>query len=143
MGGEVGSGLFDVTKLEVIELETAGGAEVSSNIIDVGENFYLKATFEGSGAIWSNVLLGKYVAQFYAHGMGYNVPNQDLGTTSGDVNALGGPPYTVKSPTKSITDEGLYRCGVTITFQTSTGVPFYGVLGYNEDCVMQVNELEE
>jgi hypothetical protein len=141
MPGEFAGGSFDVTNLTAIEIEELTGAPVVSNIIDAGENFHLQATFTGAGVLWQNLTGCTYVAQFYAKGMGFGVPDYNLGTTNGPVT--GGGTYTVDSPTYNITSEGVYRCGVTVTFRTSTGVPFYGVLGFNEDCVIQVSESEE
>lgn len=141
MPGEFAGGQFDVTKLEAIEIETATGVESPSNIIDYGENFYLQATFEGKGTAWPNLTGGTYVAKFYAEGMGPSVPDQDFGTVKGPMT--GKSKYTVKSPVNNITTEGLYRCGVTVSFRKADGTPFYGVLGYNEDCVIQIGIAEE
>ena len=141
MPGEFAGGSFDVTNLRAIEIEELTGAPVVSNIIDAGENFHLQATFTGAGVLWQNLTGCRYVARFYAEGMGVGVPNHDLGMTTGPVT--GAATYTVNSPNHSIANEGIYRCGVTVTFQQSTGVPFYGVLGFNEDCVIQVSPSEE
>ncbi|MCK4471725.1 MAG: hypothetical protein KAW49_08050 [Anaerolineae bacterium] len=138
---------FDVAKLEAIEIETATGDEIPSNIIDWGENFYLKATFEGKAAEmqWHNMKTGKveYIARFYGEGMGPGVPDKNFGTTKGNLKP-GKDVYAVKSPTTSITGEGIWRCGVTVEFRwPNTGARWYGVLGHNEGCVIQIHISEE
>ncbi len=142
VGGEFAGGTFDVTKLEAIETEKLTNKDVVSNIIDAGEKFRLRATFVGSGVGWPNVVNGcRFVAQFYAHGMGPGLPSLNLGAQTGNMAATG--PTVVDSPMNVIAAEGLYRCGVTVTFQFKSGGPYYGVLGYNEDCVIQVSTHEE
>lgn len=142
MGGEMTpSGTFDVTKLECWEVEAT---DILSNIIDVGEDFYLKAYFEGSGTQWTNMETAEfeYVVRFYAEGMGPGVPDVDLDETTGNL-VDGQTTYEINSPTTHIDDEGIYRCGVTVVFRTKDGVRWPGVLGFNEDCVIQVNPEEE
>jgi hypothetical protein len=142
MGGEFAGGQFDVTKLEAIEIEKVAGVETPSNIIDAGETFYLKATFGGSGPGWANVVGKEYVAKFYAEGMGWGISNQNLGTDTGTVTSA--TQQFAQSPNKVINTDGLYRCGVTVSFRDPvTLVPFYGCLGYNEDCVIQIGGAEE
>jgi hypothetical protein len=144
MGGEMNlTGTFDVTNLECWEVQDPGN-EILSNIIDVGEDFYLKAYFEGSGDLWTNMTNARYeyVVRFYAEGMGFNVPNINLNETTGNL-VPGQLVYEVDSPTDHIDDEGIYRCGVTVTFRTADGADWPGVLGFNEDCVIQVSPMEE
>ena len=146
MGGEMTpSGTFDVTKLECWEGADPATAVLSS-IIDVGEDFFLRAYFEGTGDGWHNMTEGgfHYVCKFYAEGMGFGIPNVDLGQMEGDMDPLDAPDYAIDMPVNHIDTEGIYRCGVTVTFQLPGGVGhWYGVLGYNEDCVIQVNPEEQ
>jgi hypothetical protein len=134
---------FDVTKLEAIEIDEPG-VEFPSNIIDWGEDFYLKATFEGHGPLWDNMTQNgfQYIAQFYAEGMGPGVADQNFGSTQGNL-VPGQPQYQVNSPVANIEAEGVWRCGVMVTFRTADAGRWYGVLGYNEDCVIQMSILEE
>lgn len=136
---------FDVTKLEAIEIEEPGN-EFVSNIIDWGEDFYLKAYFEGASSEteWQNMTDGEfeYTAQFYAKAMSPGIDDLDLGTTQGNLS-LNQYDYVVESPTTNVRDEGIWRCGVTVTFRLPNGRRYHGVLGYNDDCVIQVSISEE
>jgi hypothetical protein len=136
---------FDVYKLEAIEIETATGEKKPSNIIDWGEDFFLKAYFKGSGPDWANLTRNGfgYVVKFYAEGMGPGVADLDLGIVTGNLVA-GQTDYQVDSATTHINAEAIYRCGVMVTFRMPDGVGrWYGVLGHNEDCVIQISALEE
>jgi hypothetical protein len=138
MGGEMTlEGTFDVTRLECWEVEEPGNW-LLSNIIDVGEDFFLRVYFEGSGSTWDNMkaLALDFHVQFYADGMGPGIPDVDLGSTLGTLGA--DDEYEIDSPMNQIDDAGLYRCGVTVTFPD-----WKGTLGFNEDCVIQVNPQEE
>jgi hypothetical protein len=144
MGGEMTlGGTFDVTQLECWEVEDPGN-EILSNIIDMGEDFFLKAYFEGSGTQWTNMVRSgfEYIVSFYAEGMGPGVPDVDLGEMTGNL-VDGEAAYEVNSLPAHIDDEGIYRCGVTVTFRDPGGVRWPGVLGFNEDCVIQVDPEEE
>jgi hypothetical protein len=142
MPGQIGGpSTFDVTKLECFEIDEPG-VEIQNNIIDAGEQFYLKATFSGSGLEWENLISGGYecAAQFYAEGMGYGVANLNLGPPEpGDL----GTGY-VKSKVYTFNTTGIYRCGVAVTIQgAGGGAPWKGALGFNEDCVIMINPKEE
>jgi hypothetical protein len=156
MPGEMTTGSwFDVTELKAIEIETATGDEMESNIIDFGENFFLRATFRGGGPSWLNMTQNgfEYRARFWADGMG-PIPapdpitdpdwrDLDLGTVTGEL-VPGQIEYEIDSPTTTIdVMDVVYRCGVTVSFRTSDGGPWFGVLGYNEDCVIQISWMEE
>jgi hypothetical protein len=145
MSGEMDtSGKFDVTKLESIEIETATGQQMPSNIIDWNENFFLRAHFKGSGAQWVNMTQNgfQYTAKFYAEGMGPNVADVNLGQVTGNL-AANKLEYQIDSPTNQIAAEAVYRCGVMVTFQAPNGGRWYGVLGFNENCVIQISAFEE
>ena len=136
---------FDVNNLEAVEIETATGEEFLSNIIDWGENFFLRVTFTGSGADWANLTHNGfgYVARFYAEGMGPGVDDLDLGTATGNL-VNGQSEYTIDSPTTSVNTDAIYRCGVMVSFRMPNGVGrWYGVLGHNENCVIQISPVEE
>jgi hypothetical protein len=136
---------FDVYKLEAIEIETATGVQMPSNIIDWGENFFLRAHFNGSDPQWTNMTHNGfgYVVQFYAKGMVPGVGDLILGTVTGNL-VNGQLDYQVDSATTHIAAEAIYRCGVMVTFRMPDGVGhWYGVLGHNEDCVIQISSEEE
>jgi hypothetical protein len=146
-------GVFDVNTLEVIEM--VSGVETSSHIVDVGENFNVRAeiTADGTDPAWKswrdiNDALGPgnemyFVrAHFYAEGMGPGVLNQTFGTTDEPINADN---FTVDSPLDNIGNDGIYRCGVMVNVYFKFGVvevPMKAWLGFNEECPLQVNEHE-
>jgi hypothetical protein len=138
-------GWFDVTKLEAIEIDEPG-VEFPSNIIDWREDFYLKAYFEGppSETEWQNMTDGElpYTARFYAKAMSPGVDDLDLGSANGELDP-GIYQYEVASPTTNVEAEGIWRCGVTVTFRLTNGRRYHGVLGFNEDCVIQISISEE
>jgi hypothetical protein len=136
---------FDVYRLEAIEIETATGVQSPSNIIDWGENFFLRAHFNGSDHQWTNMTANgfEYRVQFYIKGMKPGVADPAaLADVTGNLVA-GQLDYQVDSATTSIAAENIYRCGVMVTFRTSGGGHWYGVLGHNEDCVIQISAEEE
>lgn len=136
------AGKFDVTSLFV--QEPGDAADEQQNVVDVGEPIQLRATFEGTGTDWGNMeTMGlEYTVTFYAEGMGPGVPNINFGTVAGNLFA-GGSPYDINHPVPAgIANEGIYRCGVTVTFNNG-GVPWLGWLGFNEDCVVQASTSEE
>jgi hypothetical protein len=143
-------GEFEVTKLEAIETED--GTEKPSKIFDTGEDFNLEVSFEGSGANWNNMkALGplgmSYHVQFYAEGMGPTVWNRNFGTKSGQLNPAEDK-YVIRSDACNVNKGGIYRCGVMVTFRFDPpppggpGQPWYGWLGFAEDCVIQIHPLE-
>ena len=146
MPGEMTTGSwFDVSELKAIEIETETGAQIESNIIDHGEEFFLRATFKGGGPSWVNMTNNEfqYRARFYAEGMGPDIDDEPLGVTTGNLVA-GKHEYDIDSPVNTIRrHDAVYRCGVTVSFRTKDGGRWYGVLGFNEDCVMQVSWAEE
>lgn len=137
---------FDVKKLECMEIETTTGDAFPSNIIDWGEKFFLKATFEGPHAVseWHNMTDGEleYTAKFYGEGIGPGVTDKDFGTITGKLQTEKYT-YEVESPTTSVTADGVWRCGVTVTFRQHNGRRYHGVLGFNVDCVVQISKFEE
>jgi hypothetical protein len=142
------AGEFDVTQLVAIETE-AGGVELPSSIIDVGESFHLRATFTGSGTNWNNMKALGLTAdvQFYAEGMGPGVFNQNFGTTPVILDPAQDQ-YEVNSPSASVANAGIYRCGVVVTFRLDNpapapDLPWNGWLGFNEDCVIQIHPQEQ
>ena len=141
MGGEFTlGGAFDVYKLECWEVESPGNW-IQNNIIDVGENFFLRVYFKGSGTTWDNVvepMTLQYTVNFYAEGMGPGVPNVAIGPPINGNLVVGQGDYQVNSTEIAIGNTGIYRCGVTVTFAA-----WKGLLGFNEDCVIQVNPMEE
>lgn len=138
------NGEFNVTRLEAWEIETPGQPPIQSNIIDWTEPFFLRAYFEGSGPGWINMRQNgfEYRAQFYAEGMGPGVADQDFGTVTGNL-VPGQDAYEVDSNEQTIGANAIFRCGVMVTFRPPGGGPWFGVLGYNEDCVIQIHTLEE
>ena len=130
---------FDVSQLRVVE----SGTMSPNNIVDPGENFELEATIAGNGLTWANLINShhKVKAQFYAEGMGPGVPDQDFGHVFLDIP---GNNFAVKSAPVNVPDAGIYRCGVVVSVwdngQTNSWV---GWLGYNEDCLLQVNEEDQ
>jgi hypothetical protein len=145
MPGEISmNGQFDVTKLEAWEIETATQEVFQSNIIDWGETFFLKVYFQGSGPAWTNMCQNQfqYKVKFYAEGMGPGVPDQNFGEVTGNL-VPNQDAYVVDSGNQAVNANGVFRCGVMVTFSTQNGGGWWGVLGYNEDCVIQVHEREE
>jgi hypothetical protein len=142
---------FKVTELTCIEVEKPG-QEIESNIIDYNEEFYLQATFKGDHdePEWYNMKVGDiwYKAMFYGKYMGPSIgpnapPDLDLGHVEGDLKHKDDT-YVVKGPKKKFAHEGLWRCGVVVTFTHGKNGPGYvGVLGFNEDCVIQISMFEE
>jgi hypothetical protein len=143
MGGQAGNPSaesFDVSELEIVET----GTTTPNNIVDVDEDFQLRARIEGSGSTWNNLKATdhKVKAQFYAEGMGPGVPDQTFGDPV--FEDIAADDFWVESETVSVADEGIYRCGVVVTVYDDTeAIPWVGWLGYNEDCVLQVNPHEE
>ncbi len=145
MAGEVNEpSHFDVTTLECFEIETATGEQFQSNIIDWGEQFFLRATFTGDGAQWSNMVNNGFgfIVQFFAEGMGPGVADLALGTVNGNL-VPGTNEYTVDSAIATVNAQGVYRCGVTVSFRVPNGNNWFGVLGFNEDCVILIHPSEE
>jgi hypothetical protein len=159
MAGEP-EGVFDVTKLEVIETDAAG-VEHSSSIIDVGEAFKLRATIKGKAGdpTWEafkaiNAPVGvpdffQVRARFYAEGMGPGVPNRFFGALK--FVSITADEFTVDSDVVTVGAQGIYRCGVRVNvffYWDPPGapppitIPWRGWLGYNEDCVLEVNPFE-
>jgi hypothetical protein len=139
MGGQAGNPAaesFDVSELEIVEL----GTTTPNNIVDVGANFQLRARIEGSGSVWNNLKTTDHVvkAQFYAEGMGPGVPDHTFGADIfKDISA---DDFWIESDPVSVAEEGIYRCGVVVTiWDDAAANPWTGWLGYNEDCVLQVN----
>jgi hypothetical protein len=144
MGGQTSPpGSFDVSLLEA--LETTGGVETPSNVLDEGETFTLRATFAGSGGEWNNLRAqgGMFTAHFYGHLMGPGTENpRDFGSQAGAPSPITADSMQVESQDVAIDNSGIYRCGVVLTFEAN-GVPWTGILGFNEDCVVQINPQEE
>jgi hypothetical protein len=135
---------FDVTGLQVVEI---GPPELDQNILDTGERFWLRATVTVSGALWTvlqqiaGVVPINLRANFYAEGMGPGVPNQAFGVQSHPIGAAS--TYTIyRSVDAGIASGGIYRCGVAVTLHLD-GVGLNYILGFNEDCVIQVHPLEQ
>lgn len=131
---------FDVSELEIVEQ----GTTTPNNIIDVGEDFQLRARIEGSGSVWNNLKTTdhKVKAQFYAEGLGPGVPDQTFGAPV--FVDIPGDDFWVHSETVSVADEGLYRCGVIVTiWDDAEANPWIGWIGFNEDCPLLVNPHEE
>ena len=141
MPGEMtAQGWFDVTGLESIEIETATGGEIQSAIIEWGTDFFLRATFSGGGPTWENMTRNGfgYIVSFYAEGIGPGVDEVNLGEVTGNL-VSGHSDYRVDSPTIDSMAVGIWKCGAAVTFRMPDGVgPWYGVLGYNEDCLIQI-----
>jgi hypothetical protein len=140
-------GEFDVTKLEAIETETTG-EEHPSFIFDKGESFTLKATFQGAGDTFRNLEFSREYeafAQFFAEGMGPGVPNQNFGSKQMPLQWPSPPEYEIVSNPVSISSRGIYRCGVVVYLRDkdSPQRPWIGILGFNENCVIQVHPFEE
>ena len=133
------TGEFNVTKLEVVETGTSN----LNNIVDAGEMFRLKATFEGTGTNWDNMEKMPVTAEvyFYGEGMGL-VASQAFGAIKSQVLAYKTGKYEVFSDQVSVPIQGIFRCGCVVTFKNGA-TPWYGWLGYNEDCVLQVHPSEQ
>jgi hypothetical protein len=131
---------FDISELEIVEL----GTTTPNNIVDVGEDFQLRARIEGDGAVWDNLKTTdhKVKVRFYAEGMGPAIPDQTFGAPVFlDISA---DDFWVESEAVSVADEGVYRCHVIVEIWDDTEThPWKGWVGYNEDCVLQVNPHEE
>jgi hypothetical protein len=146
MAGEP-RGQFDVTKLEAIETDPAGD-EHSTYILNAGEQFSLRATFEGTGAQWDSMERSgfKAVLRFYAESIGPG-PEQSWGPkmiTLGPASQhKTDGEYRVDSDPISISQSGIYRCGVAVTFKTDSDNYWWGVLGFNDECMLQIHWLEE
>ena len=140
MSGQVAMGpnSFDVTELRVIE--EGGGA--LNNIVDQTEEFKLEAHIEGSGPDWDNyVTIGCIArARFYADGMGPGVTDHNFGTEEEPMSN----DFWIETELVSVDEEGIFRCGVVVNLYTPGGAdPLGGYVGYNEDCILQVNPHEE
>jgi hypothetical protein len=140
---------FDVTELAITE---PGPPFLDQNILDLGEPFALRVTFTMSGpfAFFIEGIPGiRAVMQFYAEGMGPGVPNVAFGTPTLGLTAGTGT-YVYHHPVPGgVTAGGIYRCGVAVTFRVvapppgpAGDVPVPAILGFNEDCVIQVHHQE-
>jgi hypothetical protein len=136
---------FNVSSLEAFEIQTIGLVHHKSNIIDRGENFYLRATITGDPTIteWYNMKTGgvEYRVRFFAKLMSPGDNDIDWRYTAW--TDLSQDTFTVDSQTVNINLDGLYECGCWVEFRHANGVVYIGVLGYNKDCVIQVHRLEE
>jgi hypothetical protein len=145
MPGEViAEGWFDISELEAVELEAATGEEIVSPIIDWGTEFFLRATFGGGGCIWENMTRNGfgYVVTFHAEHMGPDVDDMNLGEVTGNL-VNGQSDYQVDSPTNNMMADGIWKCGVAVTFRTPDGIGHWsGVFGYKEDCLIQITRFE-
>ena len=127
---------FDVTNLEAVE---TAHPTIQQNILDLGEEFDLKATFTGAGTDWENMKADAeaYEVMFYAEGFGATAPDLDLGPESGNLGAAD----TVEvfhTVVGGVGTDGVYRCAAVVTFPGKTGV-----LGFYDQLLIQVNELED
>lgn len=134
---------FGVISLEAFEID--GTVELKSNIIDRGENFLLRATIQGDPTIteWVNMRIGgiRYRVRFYAKSMTPGIGDIDWGYTA--FTDLNQDTFSVDSPTVQINRTGLYECGCWVEFRHANNTPYFGVLGYNKECVIQVHSFEE
>jgi hypothetical protein len=141
---------FDVTSLTALEPGTPGEPTTTiapTNILDKDEVFQLQAQFTASGIYWNYIESStSYKARFYAESFG--TPTEvDFPEVTGTVGSLvkAGNTYTLTAEDLSISEEGLYKCAVAITF-FETGNPANGLqatVGYSEDLILQINELED
>lgn len=137
---------FKVGKLECMEVEEPG-TEIESYIIDSGEEFYLKVSFEGKPGDedWENMKGGecKYKPTFFGHAIGpKSVTDLEFECDGGQLEE-GTDSYTVQTKKKSVDQEGIWMCGVIITFTHANDHKYYGVLGSRADCIIQISEFEE
>jgi hypothetical protein len=123
---------FDVTGLQVIA--EAGGIAPFS-IVKPNSNFTLQATFTGSGPGWAGMEArnAPYSVQFYAEGIGpwFGPTETTWPVVNGTLQGLGtyNVPQLVQLPS-----EGVYKLACVVTFPNDAGV-----LGFNEDLIVQVH----
>lgn len=116
-----------------------------TTIIDENENFELRLTLTGDGALWDALkatgLLNFRVA-FSADiiGIGADVDLGDAVVTQNAANDT----YTA-SLTTSIAAEGVYKCAAVVTWFIPVGgieFPLNGFLGFEDNLLIQVNPQE-
>lgn len=145
MTSEIAGGTWDITQLEALE-QDATGTWVPAQIVDRGENFRFRATFDGSGAVWNNLENQGHVAvaEFYAERMGaepfWGTFERDIAVVNVTLGA--GGPYLAVTGDLTLNRDGIYRCGVTLTFEDANGVADLGILGFRDDCLIQVSQFE-
>lgn len=151
MTSEIAGGAWDITQLEAIEQDAAGNW-APTHIVDRGETFRLRATFDGNGAVWNTLENQGHVANvtFFAERLGAEPAGwwwfggtweHDFPTIQKVLAANGGP-YFAESGDLTVTKDGIYKCGVTVTFEDANGVADLGTLGALEGLLLQVSEHE-
>ncbi len=149
MTSEIAGGTWDITQLEALEQDAAGNW-VPTQIVDRGEKFRLRATFDGTGAVWNTLENQKHVANvtFFAERLGAEPAWPFGGTWERDFPPIqvtlsaGSGPYFAEIDGLTITKDGIYKCGVTMTFEDANGVADLGIVGSLEGLMLQVSEYE-
>ena len=138
MPGQMPTGQFDVTKLEIREANPP--AAVVHNIVDVNEAFELIATFEGSGTAWKTMRYkrARDRACFYAEGLGLQAAEVDFGCDTGELRGNKNEYTASIRVSGGISTRGIYKIAVTVEFPG-----WYGTVGYRDDVLLQVSHWED